>query len=125
MNRPPYEQMLENYVAALNTHRWSDVAPFVAEDAVFVFSEGTFVGKAAIQAAIERTFAHIASETYTVKHPRWSVITEQVACCYYEFTWNGVIAGQPASGRGRGTSVVCFRDGAWRIAHEHLGPAAP
>ncbi|MBS0633449.1 MAG: nuclear transport factor 2 family protein [Verrucomicrobia bacterium] len=124
MNEPPHEKLLDDYVAALNTHDWAKVAPLVDEDAVFIFSEGTFVGKPAIQQAIEKTFALIANETYVVRNQRWSVVTDRMACCYYEFAWSGLIGGKPANGHGRGTSVVCLRDGVWVVAHEHLGPPA-
>jgi hypothetical protein len=37
-----------------------------------------------------------------------------------EICWRGVVEGQPASGRGRGTNVLVERDGAWQVQHEHL-----
>lgn len=38
------EDALAAYVEKLNTHSWEQIAPHVATDAVFIFTEGTFIG---------------------------------------------------------------------------------
>jgi hypothetical protein len=52
----------------------------------------------------------------------WTVVTDEVATCHYEFRWKGLISGQESSGGGRGTTILRRVDDRWLIAHEHLGP---
>lgn len=115
---------LSAYVEALNTHSWEKIAPHVAEDAVFIFTEGTFIGHAAAKASFEKTFALIQNERFSLHDIAWTVVTDEVAVCRYEFRWDGLISGQPASGGGRGTSILRKVHDRWLIAHEHLGPSA-
>ena len=113
---------LSSYVEALNTHSWDQIAPHVAEDAVFIFTEDTFVGKAAAKGAFEKTFKLIDNEIFSLHDLQWTVITHEAVACHYEFRWKGLISGQEASGGGRGTTILHKVAGQWLIAHEHLGP---
>ena len=117
-----HETALNHYVEKLNTHAWEQIAPCVTEDVVFIFTEDTFVGKVAAQAAFEKTFQLIQNEVFSLHGISWSAITESLASCHYEFRWEGLIGGQESSGGGRGTSILRKVDGRWLIAHEHLGP---
>lgn len=113
---------LSAYVEALNTHSWGRIAPHVAEDAVFIFTEDTFIGHAAAKAAFEKTFKLIENEVFSLHDIVWTVVTENVATCHYEFRWKGLISGEESAGGGRGTTILRKVDGRWLIAHEHLGP---
>lgn len=113
---------LSAYVEALNTHSWDRIAPLVATDAVFIFTEDTFIGQAAAKAAFEKTFKLIENEVFSLHDIMWTVVTEDVATCHYEFRWKGLIGGQESSGGGRGTCILRKVDGRWLVAHEHLGP---
>lgn len=113
---------LSAYVEALNTHSWDRIAPHVAADAVFIFTEDTFIGHAAAKAAFEKTFKLIENEVFSLHDIVWTVVTEDVATCHYEFRWKGLISGQESSGGGRGTSILRKVDGRRLVAHEHLGP---
>lgn len=113
---------LSAYVEALNTHSWDRIAPHVAADAVFIFTEDTVVGKAAAKASFEKTFKLIENEVFSLHDIVWTVVTEDVATCRYEFRWKGLIGGQESSGGGRGTTILRKVDGRWLVAHEHLGP---
>jgi len=113
---------LSAYVEALNTHSWDRIAPHVATDAVFIFTEDTFIGHAAAKAAFEKTFKLIENEVFSLHDIVWTVVTEDVATCHYEFRWKGLISGQESSGGGRGTTILRKVDGRWLVAHEHLGP---
>ena len=113
---------LSAYVEALNTHSWDRIAPHVAADAVFIFTEDTFVGKAAARAAFEKTFKLIENEVFSLHDIVWTVVTEDVATCHYEFRWKGLISGPESAGGGRGTTILRKVDGRWLVAHEHLGP---
>lgn len=117
-----HESALASYVEKLNTHSWDQIVPHVAEEAVFVFTEGTFIGHAAAKTAFEKTFALIQNEVFSLHDIVWTVVTDEVAVCRYEFRWQGLISGQEAAGGGRGTSILRKTDGRWLIAHEHLGP---
>lgn len=117
-----HETALTTYVEKLNTHSWEQIASCVTEDAVFIFTEDTFVGKAAAKTAFEKTFKLIENEVFSLHDIVWTVVTEDVATCRYEFRWKGLIEGQESSGGGRGTSILRKVDGRWLIAHEHLGP---
>ena len=117
-----HETALATYVDKLNTHSWDQIAPHVTDDAVFIFTEDTFVGKAAAKAAFEKTFNLIENEVFSLHDVSWTVVTDDAATCRYEFRWKGLIEGQEASGGGRGTSILQKIDGRWLIAHEHLGP---
>lgn len=113
---------LHSYVQSLNTHSWEQISPHVAEDAVFIFTEDTFKGKAAAQAAFEKTFALIKDEHFSLHDITWTAVSDTVATCHYEYRWRGFIEGQPASGGGRGTTILVKKGGRWLITHEHLGP---
>lgn len=121
-NTMNHTNALSTYVEALNTHSWDHIAPHVAEDAVFIFTEDTFTGHTAAKAAFEKTFALIQNEHFSLHDIVWTVVTDDVAVCRYEFRWKGLISGQEASGGGRGTSILHKVGGHWLIAHEHLGP---
>lgn len=113
---------LSAYIEKLNTHSWEQIAPCVTEDAVFIFTEDTFTGHAAAKTAFEKTFALIQDEHFSLHDIVWTVVTDDVAACRYEFRWKGLISGQEASGGGRGTTILRKTNGRWLIAHEHLGP---
>jgi ketosteroid isomerase-like protein len=117
-----HETALTTYVEKLNTHSWDQIAPCVADFAVFIFTEDTFVGKAAAKASFEKTFKLIENEVFSLHDIVWTVVTADVAACRYEFRWKGLISGQESSGGGRGTSILRKVDSRWLIAHEHLGP---
>jgi len=117
-----HETALSNYVDSLNTHSWDQIAPFLTDDAVFLFTEDTFVGKEPAKAAFEKTFKMIQNEVFSLHDISWTAVTEEMASCHYEFRWKGLIDGQEASGGGRGTTILRKVGGRWLIAHEHLGP---
>ncbi len=113
---------LANYVQILNRHSWDEIAPHVTDDAVFIFTENTFAGKAAARAAFEKTFTLVQEEEYSIHDVSWTAVTDNMASCHYEYRWKGLIDGEKSSGGGRGTSILLKVDGRWLIAHEHLGP---
>jgi ketosteroid isomerase-like protein len=113
---------MRRYELATNRHDFGQLAPLIAGDATYWFTEGSYHGIEAIRSAIERTFATIRNEVYQIKDLEWVVVSAELAACRYRFSWNGVIDGQPESGSGRGTNVLTKRDGTWKMLHEHLSP---
>jgi ketosteroid isomerase-like protein len=114
------EQFLREYERRLGEHQWSAVANLIHNDAVFIFSEGTYHGKVEIGRAFTRTFETIQNEQYTISNLEWLVITDEVAVCIYDFHWQGIVNGQEMSGGGRGTTVLQKSAMGWQIVHEHL-----
>ncbi|CCK24388.1 hypothetical protein BN159_8496 [Streptomyces davaonensis JCM 4913] len=108
------------YERANNSHDISCVVPFIAEDAVYGFSDGSHRGIEEIRSAIGKTFATILDEVYEVRELEWPVLTSDVAVCRCRFAWTGVVNGELRSGRGRGTNVIVRRDGELKMLHEHL-----
>jgi ketosteroid isomerase-like protein len=97
------------------------VAPLIADDATYWFSDGSHQGLKEITEAIERTFSTIQDEVYEVNDLDWVVLTADHAVCRYRFHWRGMVDGRPRTGQGRGTNVIVRRDGTWKMQHEHLG----
>jgi ketosteroid isomerase-like protein len=93
----------------------------IADDAVYFWSNGSAMfGKPAIEAAMKTNFDAFVGDTYDVHDVTWVAESEDVAACVFRFEWTAVIDGQPASGRGRGASVLKRVDREWRIVHENL-----
>jgi ketosteroid isomerase-like protein len=93
----------------------------IDDKAIYWFSDGSsHVGKSAIERAIRRNLEAIKDETYRISEIVWVAQSADVAACVYRFDWSGLIGGAPASGFGRGTSVLARRGEAWVVVHEHL-----
>ena len=108
------------YERATNSHDITQLAPLIAAEAVYWFSDGSHRGRDAVLAAITETFATIHDETYQIADLEWVAIGGHHAVCRYRFTWTGTINGQARTGSGRGTNVLVNRDGTWQMLHEHL-----
>jgi len=112
---------MREYAAGGKTHNLDAILSFIAQDAVFLFSNRkSHFGKDAIRRAIHRNFDIIKNEKYRVEDLEWLASSDDVAACIYEFHWSGEIDGKPAEGHGRGTAVIQRIDGEWRMVHEHL-----
>lgn len=111
--------------AALGTQDWTRVEPMGHPDACVTFSNGAaHRGREAVQAAFTRNFTLIKSEHYAMADVHWVHAGADIAVYLFEYTWKGVINGQPAGGAGRGTHVLQKSGGAWQLLAEHLGPKA-
>lgn len=114
-------EFLREYEAAGRTGGVEQTLGMIDEDAVYWFSDGTsHVGKSAVERAIRRNFDLIKDETYRISDVAWVAQSSDFAACVYRFDWSGVIQGAPASGSGRGTSVLTRRGDGWIVVHEHL-----
>ena len=108
------------YEEANNSHDVDRVAPMIAADATYWFTDGSYHGRGQITAAITRTFTAIRDETYEISEVEWIATSTEHAVCRYRFSWTGIVGGEPRSGHGRGTNVLAKRAGQWQIQHEHL-----
>jgi hypothetical protein len=95
----------------------------IDERAYFRFNDGDFVGRAAIQAAFEKTWRGDP----TVKKARFYlsdivVLTTDSASATatYTYNWEGSQGDKQFKIQGRGTRVLMYEGGRFRIIHEHL-----
>ena len=114
------EEFLKGYETANNSHNIEQVRPYIAENASYFFTDGTYIGLENILKAIQSTFNKIKNEKYQIFDIFWVLKTDQIAVCRYKFKWSGVVGGKSESGSGRGTNVIQRVDGAWKMTHEHL-----
>ncbi|QNE18630.1 nuclear transport factor 2 family protein [Kribbella qitaiheensis] len=108
------------YERRTNGHLVGPWGELLAEDAVYWFTTGSFVGRAAVMEAVEHNFRVIEDEVYRISDVEWVAAAEDSAVVRYRFSWVGVQDGQEISGAGRGTNVMVRRDGRWLMLHEHL-----
>ena len=119
------EEFIQDYERALATQNWMNVDPLVHENACVTFSNGTVhKGKHSVRKAFEGNFASITDETYSISHVHWVIKAAGTAVYLFEFNWSGLINDKPASGSGRGTSVLINENDRWLLLVEHLGPKA-
>ncbi len=112
---------LREYEASGRTGGVEGTLKLIDESAVYWFSDGTsHVGKAAVERAIRRNLEAIEDETYRISNVVWVARSRDVAACVYRFDWSGIVHGVPASGSGRGTSVLTRKGDSWVVVHEHL-----
>ena len=117
------EEFIRAYEQALASQDWGKVDPLVHENACVTFSNGTVhKGKAEVKSAFEKNFSLIKDEKYSISNVHWVSKGSETAVYLFEFSWSGLINDQPASGSGRGTSVLIKESDRWQLLVEHLGP---
>ncbi len=114
---------LERFEALAEREDFALIRDLIDEQAFFRFNDGDFVGRAAIQAAFEKTWRGDPS----VRKARFYltdivVLTTDVrtATATYTWTWEGAQGDQSFAIRGRGTRVLVADGDSFRIVHEHL-----
>jgi ketosteroid isomerase-like protein len=117
------EQFVKEYEAALGTQDWAQVEPLLHENACVTFSSGAVHrGKEAVGRAFTGNFEGISDEVYKISNVHWVRADAVYAVYLFDFEWSGTIDGKPASGAGRGTSVLVSCQDGWKLLVEHLGP---
>lgn len=111
---------LEAYEKAANSRDFTKVAPFIADDATFWFTNGEFNGKPSVQKAFEDTWANIQEETYIISDVQWVARNYWVSACIYRFKSDGIVDGERQVYEGKGSNVLRRLNGSWRVVHEHL-----
>lgn len=100
------------------------VADLIHERAVFRFNDGDFVGRAAIRAAFEKTWASSSGTHEEEKFYLSDIVVvatdTNTAAATYHWNWEGVSQGKSFRVQGRGTRVLVREGGRWLIIHEHL-----
>jgi ketosteroid isomerase-like protein len=107
---------------------FSLVRELIDEHAFFRFNDGDHVGRAAIQAAFEKTWR----ADPTVRKARFYltdivVLTadETTATATYTYHWEGSQGDRHFTIKGRGTRVIVSGPQGFRIVHEHLSRFPP
>lgn len=119
-----HESFLAAYEQALGLQSCDALAPFIDDNACFVFSDGTHQGRPQIERAIRATFALIKEEKCRLENVHWVHVSGDCALCSYDFVWSGKIDDVASHGSGRGTSLLISDATGWKMKHEHLGPNA-
>jgi hypothetical protein len=95
----------------------------IDEQAFFRFNDGDFVGRKAIQPILEKTWRGDP----TVKKARFYLTDIVVlttdkgsASATYTYNWEGSQGSREFKVQGRGTRVLAYEGGKFRIIHEHL-----
>src|SRR5689334_442635 len=84
------EDVLAAYEERINQHDFDLLVPLIASEATFWFSDGSYLGHAAIRAAFERTWATLHNDTYRLEDRHWIARSDSVAVCRYRFHWSTV-----------------------------------
>jgi ketosteroid isomerase-like protein len=115
---------LKNFEALAQKKNFDLVADMVHERAVFRFNDGDFVGRAAVRAAFEKTWASSSGKPEQEKFYLSDVVViatdTNTAAATYNWNWEGVSQGKSFRIQGRGTRVLVREGGQWQIIHEHL-----
>lgn len=123
VNEAAVIQFLNRFEALAMQEDFNLIRHLIDERAVFRFNDGDFVGRDAIQAVFEKTWRGDPG----VKKARFYlsdivVLTTDAASATatYTYNWEGSQAGRTFTITGRGTRVLRFEQGEFRIVHEHL-----
>lgn len=117
------DEFIQAYEKALAAQNWVQVEPLMHENACVTFSNGSVhKGRREVQAAFERNFSLIKDETYAISNVHWVMKTQEMAVFLFDYHWSGIFNDKPASGSGRGTSILVNNRGLWQLLTEHLGP---
>lgn len=114
------EGFIESYKKAMASQQWANVEPLIHPKATVLFTTGTYIGRLAIQEAIQHNFDTIQEDSYSISNIHWIHVDERNATCIFEFHWEGIVKGSVASGCGQGNMVLVKEDEDWQLMLEHL-----
>lgn len=116
-----YENVLQRYIHATNTHQFENVKQLLHPNAVYWFSDRTCKTTHEIQSYFENSWDTIKDEVYSISDVHWLVTEENTATCIYTYHYEGLLNGKFVAGSGRATNVfVKINEAEWKIIHEHL-----
>ncbi|MGL4233010.1 MAG: nuclear transport factor 2 family protein [Casimicrobium sp.] len=115
---------LNNFEAIAQKKNFDLVSDMVHERAVFRFNDGDFVGRPAVRAAFEKTWASSTGKPEQEKFYLSDIVVvatdTNAAAATYNWNWEGVSQGKSFRIQGRGTRVLVREGERWQIIHEHL-----
>ncbi|MDQ0271660.1 YybH family protein [Cytobacillus purgationiresistens] len=115
-----YQDALNNYIVATNSHDFSNVKRLLHPEAVFLFSDLTCTTLDEIGHYFNHAWNVIKEEVYSATNIQWIAVDEKIATCIYTYHYHGYQDGKFVSGSGRATNVFTFVEGEWKLIHEHL-----
>ncbi len=116
-----YEKALEQYIAATNSHDFSNVRRVLHENAIYWFTGKTCTTFSEIQSYFENAWNIIKEEVYAAENVKWLAVDQNSATCVYTYHYQGYHNGEFVSGRGRATNIfIKVSNGEWKLIHEHL-----
>lgn len=114
---------LHRFEALAEKEDFALLRDLIDERAVFRFNDGDFVGRAAIQAAFEKTWRgdpSVRKARFYLSDIVVVTVDEKTASATYTYHWEGTQGERAFAIKGRGTRVLAIDDGRFRIVHEHL-----
>lgn len=111
---------LEAYGKANDTLDFDNIAPFIDDEAVFEFTNGTFEGIDAVRNEFKATWDKIREEEYSVTDLEWTTLEYDTAIRTYRFKSDGIVNGKRQVYKGSGRTVFKRIRGNWQIVHEKL-----
>lgn len=115
-------KILDDYIAATNTHQFEEVKKLLHPNAVYYFSDRSCTTHEEIRAYFENAWSIVENENYEAQDVHWLFVNEQSATCTYMYFFEGYINGEYANGYGRATNVFIKESDKWLLVHEHLSP---
>ncbi|MFB7156489.1 YybH family protein [Lysinibacillus sp. NPDC056232] len=116
----PYQQALENYIAATNSHDFNNVKEILHPQAVYWFTDKTCTSLEEIGAYFYNAWNLIKKEVYSAIDVQWLTADEKSATCIYTYHYEGYHNGKFVSGSGRATNIFTVLNNEWKLIHEHL-----
>ncbi len=115
---------LNHFEALARKKNFDLVSDMVHERAIFRFNDGDFIGRRAIRAAFEKTWASSSGAPEEEKFFLSDIVVVATdthsAAATYNWNWEGVSQGKSFRIQGRGTRVLVREGDRWQIMHEHL-----
>lgn len=115
-------KVLDDYIAATNTHRFDEVRKLLHPDAVYYFSDQSCTTHEEIQAYFENAWSIVKNENYEARDVKWLFKSDNSATCTYTYYYEGYINERYTNGYGRATNVFIKESDRWLLIHEHLSP---
>ena len=114
---------LHHFEAVAEREDFDQLRGMIDEEAIFRFSDGDFVGHAAIQAVFEKTWRgdpKVRRARFYLTDIVVLTTDQESATATYNWHWEGTFSDQPFTIRGRGTRVLRWDGADFQIVHEHL-----
>lgn len=111
---------MQEYERQTATKDFSNIAPMLHPQSLYVFTDGRFFGLGEIEKAFKKTWDHIKNEKYVLSNYQVVIFNEKLATIAYDFHWEGEVDGKHSEGGGRGANTLWKEGDSWKIVHEYL-----
>ncbi|MDX8366449.1 nuclear transport factor 2 family protein [Cytobacillus sp. IB215665] len=117
-----YQQALQKYIEATNSHDFNNVKKVLHENAVYWFTNKSCVTLEEIHNYFENAWHTIKDEVYAAKDVEWIAVDQKTATCIYTYHYEGYYNGKFVTGSGRATNIFVKNNDYddWKLIHEHL-----